>query len=114
MEKLARLARRFTLALVIVGSLLLLPAAAPLGNPSTTNWSTAQGTLAADSCLSGDACGGTSISPPPPSGHFDLKPVGSWSSLPSDAECADQVHPSTWEPRPENSQENNTKPAPGA
>ena len=114
MEKFARLARRFTLAVVIVGSLLLLPAAAPLGNPSTTKWSTAQGTLAADSCLSGDACGVTSNSPPLPSGYFDLKLAGSWSSLPSDADCADQVHYSTWEPRPENVQQNHSKPAPGA
>src|SRR5437868_9585359 len=91
MEKLARLARRFTLALIIVGSLLLLPAAAPLGDPSATDWSTAQGTLAADSCLTADACGGTSTSPPPPSGSFHLRPAGSWSSLPSDADCADQA-----------------------
>jgi hypothetical protein len=43
-----------------------------------------------------------------------LRPVGSWSSLPSDAQCAAQVHYSTWEPRPENSQQNHTMPAPGA
>src|SRR5205823_3492611 len=52
--------------------------------------------------------------PPPPSGYFGLRPVGSWSSLPSDAQCAAQVHHSTWEPRPENYQQNHSKPAPGA
>lgn len=53
-------------------------------------------------------------SPPPASGYFGLRPVGSWSSLPSDSQCAAQVDNSTWEPRPENYQQNNTKPAPGA
>src|SRR5713101_8041254 len=55
-----------------------------------------------------------SSSPPPASGYFGLKPVGSWSSLPTDAQCAAQVHYSTWEPRPENSQQDHTIPAPGA
>ena len=40
--------------------------------------------------------------------------MGSWSALPSDSQCAAQVHYSTWEPRTENAQQNNTKPAPGA
>jgi hypothetical protein len=56
----------------------------------------------------------TSTSAPPAAGYFALKPVGSWSSLPSDGQCAAQVHYSTWEPRPENAQQNNTKPAAGA
>ena len=56
----------------------------------------------------------TSTAAPPASGYFGLKPVGSWSSLPSDAQCAAQVHYSTWEPRPQNAQQNNTRPAPGA
>ncbi len=55
-----------------------------------------------------------SSAPPPTAGYFGLRPVGSWSSLPSDAQCAAQVHYSSWEPRPENSQQNNTRPAPGA
>jgi len=55
-----------------------------------------------------------SSSAPPPAGYFGLKPVGSWSSLPSDAQCAAQVRDSTWEPRPENYQQNHTMPAPGA
>src|SRR5215831_9130288 len=61
--------------------------------------------------------------PPPPActtcapvaaGFFGLRPVGSWSSLPSDAQCAAAVHRSTWEPRPQNYQQNHTIPAPGA
>src|SRR5207248_9476322 len=56
----------------------------------------------------------TSTAAPPASGYFGLRTVGSWSSLPSDAQCAAQVHYSTWEPRPQNSQQNNTRPAPGA
>jgi hypothetical protein len=54
----------------------------------------------------------SSNSPPPASGYFLLQPVG--ASLPSDSECAAAVHSSTWEPRPENQQQNNTTPAPGA
>src|SRR5881409_3295618 len=30
--------------------------------------------------------------PPPPDGYFTLQPVGAWSSLPSGASCASQVH----------------------
>lgn len=54
-------------------------------------------------------------SPPPAGGYFvELKPVGSWSSLPDGDACAAQVHYSTWEPRPENDLANHTMPAPGA
>ncbi len=59
-------------------------------------------------------CGPGSCSPPPASGYFSLQPVGSWSSLPSDSQCAAEVHRSTWEPRPQNQLQNNTMPAPGA
>jgi hypothetical protein len=52
--------------------------------------------------------------PPAVSGYFSLLPVGSWSSLPSDAQCAAAVHSSSWEPRSENRQQNTTMPAPGA
>lgn len=52
--------------------------------------------------------------PPAAAGYFSLQPVGSWSSLPSDSQCAAKVHYSTWEPRPENYQQNHTMPAPGA
>jgi hypothetical protein len=40
--------------------------------------------------------------------------VGSWSSLASDSQCAAGVHYSTWEPRPQNQEQNTTMPAPGA
>ena len=46
--------------------------------------------------------------------YFSLQPVGSWRSLPSDSQCAARMHSSTWEPRPENYQQNHTMPAPGA
>lgn len=52
--------------------------------------------------------------PPAAAGYFSLRPVGSWRSLPSDSQCAARVHHSTWEPRPENYQQNHTTPAPGA
>jgi len=39
---------------------------------------------------------------PPKSGYFTLAPQGSWSSLPGDRVCANRVHRSMWEPRPEN------------
>ncbi len=51
--------------------------------------------------------------PPASTGYFLLRPVGSWSALPSDSQCASKVHYSTWEPRPENYQQNHTMPAPG-
>jgi hypothetical protein len=57
---------------------------------------------------------GPSSAPPPASGYFSLQPVGSSSSLPSDSQCAAEVHASTWEPRPQNQQQNSTMPAPGA
>ena len=56
----------------------------------------------------------TSSSPPAASGQFSLRPVGSWSSLPSDSQCAAEVHYSTWEPRAQNYQQNHTEPAAGA
>jgi chitodextrinase len=46
------------------------------------------------------------VSPPPKGGYFTLQPVGSWSSLPSGATCAQMVHRSPWEPRPENYKRN--------
>ena len=55
-----------------------------------------------------------STGPPAAGGYFSLRPVGSWSSLPSDSQCAGAIHYSTWEPRPQNNQQNHTEPAPGA
>jgi hypothetical protein len=92
--------RRFTAAFVSVGGLLLLTAAVVAVNPSSASRAPTRPP--------------TASFPPPAAGYFGLRPVGDWSSLPSDAECAAQVHYSTWEPRPENSRQNNTTPAPGA
>jgi len=47
-------------------------------------------------------------------GYLSLRPVGSWRILPGDSQCAARMHYSTWEPRPENYQQNHTMPAPGA
>jgi len=98
----------FTAALVLVGGLLLLAAAAVLVTSATSR-------KVDPSATSRTAPLRTLSDPPPPaSGYFSLQPVGGWSSLPSDGQCAAQVHNSTWEPRPENSQQNKTMPAPGA
>jgi hypothetical protein len=63
-------------------------------------WLVAPATNAAD----------TGSDPPDRDGYFSLRPVGSWSSLPSGGECRQRVHRSTWEPRPENAKENDTTP----
>ena len=51
---------------------------------------------------------------PPKGGYFSLKPVGSWSTLPGDTQCAAMVHRSTWEPRPANYKRNHTLVDPAA
>jgi hypothetical protein len=48
--------------------------------------------------------------PPPPDGYFTTEPVGGWRELPGDSECAERVHRSTWEPRPENFRPNHRPP----
>jgi len=48
--------------------------------------------------------------PPRASGFFATLPPGSWSTLPTDAECEERVHRSTWEPRPDNWTPNRTMP----
>jgi hypothetical protein len=48
--------------------------------------------------------------PPPPDGFFKLRPVGSYASLPTDAQAAAMVHLSTWEPRPASAGHNRTIP----
>ena len=50
--------------------------------------------------------------PPPPEGWFRTAPVGAWERLPGDTSCAEQVHRSTWEPRPDNNKANHTVPDP--
>lgn len=49
---------------------------------------------------------------PPDGGYFQTRPAGAWSHLPDDATCADLVHRSSWEPRPENAGPNDTMPDP--
>lgn len=49
--------------------------------------------------------------PPPSAGWFRTKPVGSWSTLPGGPRCADRVHRSSWEPRPDNAGPNHRMPA---
>jgi hypothetical protein len=48
------------------------------------------------------------VSPVPVDGYFKTLPPG--ATLPSDAECAARVHRSLWEPRSDNTKQNNTKP----
>jgi autotransporter family porin len=50
----------------------------------------------------------TAGAPPPAGGYFRTLPPG--SSLPGDRECAQRVHRSTWEPRPENTKQNRATP----
>lgn len=63
------------------------------------------------SFLVSDLSSGPSLSPPPPGGYFALKPVRSWSSLPTDEAAAALVHRSAWEPRPENATANGNVPS---
>ena len=46
--------------------------------------------------------------PPISGGYFKLKPPG--SAFPSEQTCAQEVHRSTWEPRPDNTTANHTRP----
>jgi hypothetical protein len=54
----------------------------------------------------------TTSAAPSAAGYFSLQPVGSWSSLPGDAQCASEVHRSSWEPRPLNGRANHVVPNP--
>jgi len=47
-------------------------------------------------------------------GWFQLRPVGSWRSLPGDRRCTSRVHRSTWEPRSLNAWPNHHTPRPAA
>lgn len=53
---------------------------------------------------------GPGSAPPPANGYFRLLPVGSFASLPGDAQAAAEVHRSTWEIRPGNTGYDNTIP----
>jgi hypothetical protein len=61
------------------------------------------------STWSGDAHP-TASGPPPPGGYFRTVGPGGWRALPSGAECADRVHRSQWEPRPDNGRPNHRMP----
>jgi len=52
--------------------------------------------------------------PPPSAGYFNGQPAGAWSSLPTGAACAQMVHRSPWEPRPDNYKRNHVMPDPAA
>ncbi|WP_343965943.1 hypothetical protein [Kribbella koreensis] len=49
--------------------------------------------------------------PPAADGYWQTMPAGSFAQLPTEAECAERVHRSEWEPRPGNSKPNQTMPA---
>ncbi len=51
-----------------------------------------------------------SDAPPPEAGYFETRPAGEWRRLPGDATCAQRVHRSTWEPRPDNFRPNHRTP----
>jgi hypothetical protein len=48
--------------------------------------------------------------PPDRAGYFKTRAVGSWRDLPSGRRCAERVHRSAWEPRPDNAVPNSVKP----
>jgi hypothetical protein len=50
--------------------------------------------------------------PPDPAGYFRTRAVGSWQDLPSGRRCAERVHRSDWEPRPDNAVPNSFMPMP--
>lgn len=47
---------------------------------------------------------------PPAAGYFEMKPIGSFASLPTDSQAASLVRRSSWEPRPDNRVANATIP----
>jgi hypothetical protein len=54
----------------------------------------------------------TSGLPPPAGGYFTLTPPGQTQTLPSGKACVTMIHPSTWEPRPDNFKRNHVMPDP--
>ncbi len=100
-----------TATVVVIGAVFVIAATISTAGRNTV----AQRTCSpAGACSSPTSSATTSSSPPAASGYFSLRPVGSWSSLPSDSQCAAEVHYSTWEPRPQNYLQNHTEPAAGA
>jgi hypothetical protein len=58
----------------------------------------------------GSCASTTNTAKPPAGGYFQLRPPGSYASLPNDAAAAAQVRCSKWEPRPDNHTANHTVP----
>ena len=53
-------------------------------------------------------------SPPPPGGYFRMVSPGRPGLLPSGTSCRSRIHPSTWEPRPDNTKRNHVMPDPAS
>lgn len=73
------------------------------------------GTPSSGGCPAGQSgtppnCTTTNNTRPPSGGYFTVKPVGSFSTLPNDAQAAAMIHYSTWEPRQQNNTANHTVP----
>jgi hypothetical protein len=105
-----------TLAVFIIGAVFVIAATISTAKQNTVAQRTCSppGSCSSPTSSASGSPPTTSSSPPAASGYFSLRPVGSWSSLPSDSQCAAEVHYSTWEPRPQNYQQNQTEPAAGA
>src|SRR5688572_7188455 len=81
-------------------SVLILPLALLIGT----------GTPASAVAIATDGSVASVGSPPRAKGYFTTLSVGSWSSLPSGRRCADLIHRSSWEPRPDNAGANSRMP----
>ena len=100
---------RFLRALLAALGFMLLLTAACAGPPAASLPDPGGGTPGP---ASPDAAPGPDGSPPP-DGYFALRPVGSFATLPDDAQAAAMVRRSGWEPRPENTEANQTVPPEG-
>jgi hypothetical protein len=82
------------------------PTASATSSPTATATSPAPSSSASTSpspTPTSSTSSATSSAPPPASGYFTtLVPPGNVASLQSGSACADAVHRSTWEPRPDN------------
>lgn len=111
-----RMGWSLTVAVFIIGAVFVIAATISTAKQNTVAQRTCSppGSCSSPTSSASGSPPTTSSSPPAASGYFSLRPVGSWSSLPSDSQCAAEVHYSTWEPRPQNYQQNQTEPAAGA
>lgn len=86
---------------------------APTPPPSSSGGggSSGGGSSSSGSSGGGSSSGGSNddrgSAPPPRGGFSDIEVLGTSATLPSVAECQARVHKSTWEPRPQNTPENN-------